>query len=378
MTVEKITEESIVEDILMVYSKIGKIPTQENYKLHGSFSINSILNKNSWNFWLKKIFGKVNFDVIGGGERKVSREDLLNNIKELIKLLGKVPTQEELSLGKYSKNAYRREFGKYSLALKELNLKTKVKFNLSKEEILEDLKRVYREIGKIPSYKEFNKLTNTVSATSASSKFGSWNDFLYEAGLESTWVSSVSKEDVIKALNLWFEKNNRDISCLEYWAIRKAKELGNFPYCNVTISKKFEKKPWADIMKECGFDYDTVDQFIKRGRFQGYDGRTYLSSIEKQVGDYLNKLKKERRIDDYEYEKKVCDDRNWTCDFVIEDNNADKIWVEIDGMLNNRKDPYNSDENEKIEYYKNNNFNYFVISYRTPDIKKAICDLLGE
>lgn len=378
MTTEKITNELIEEDILKVYRQIGKIPTQENYKMYGLYSLSSVLNKNPWNIWLNKIFGKVNFDVGGVSEKKISKEDLLQNLKDLIELLGKTPTQEELKLGKYSKNAYRREFGNYSSALKELNLKPKVNFNLTNDEILEDLRRVNKELGRVPSYNEFSKLNNSVSATSASKKFGSWNGFLAAAGLNSTWVPLVSKKDVIDALSDWFDKNNKDVACLEYWAIRKAKERGDFPYCNLTISKNFEKKPWAEIMKECGYDYETVDQFIKRGRFQGFDGRTYLSSIEKQVGDCLLDLKKRGEINDYEYEKKVCAERNWTCDFVIENNNADYIWLEIDGMLNNRKNPYLSEENEKIEYYKENNFNYFILTYRTPDIKKAIKELVGE
>ena len=198
------------------------------------------------------------------------------------------------------------------------------------------------------------------------------------ANIPIVYSSSVSKEDVIEALRAWMEKNNDDISCLEYWAIRKAKELGNFPYCNATIYSKFDNKPCEDIMKECGYNYESVNQFFKRGRFSGFDGRTYLSSIEKQVGDFLFELKKEGKITDYEYEKNVCEDRAWTCDFyVIKDSG--NLWLEIDGMSASRKDPYNSGENEKIEYYKDNGFDYFVITYKLADIFKALKEkLLGE
>ena len=46
-------------------------------------------------------------------------------------------------------------------------------------------------------------------------------------------------------------------------------------------------------------------------------------------------------------------------------------------MSASRKDPYNSGDNEKIEYYKNNSFDYFVITYKLADIFKALRDKLG-
>lgn len=309
---------------------------------------------------------------------KISNKDLIDNLKELIEKLGRTPKQRELNLGKYSSNAYKRAFGTYSNALKEIGLLPKIQFGLTDQDIINDVLRISKELGTIPRCEDFDKYSKTLCSGAIINRFKTWNNILQLAGLQIENKRNVLKEDVIKALRDWYAFNNNDISCLEYWSLRKAKKRGEFLYSTQTISSKFDNKSWEDIMKECGFDYETVDQFIKRGCFLGYDGRTYLSSIEKQVGDLLNNLKKEGRINDYEYEKKVCGDRNWTCDFVIEDNNADKIWLEIDGMLNNRKDPYISDENEKIEYYKSKNFNYFIISYRTPDIKKAICELIGE
>lgn len=377
MPTEKITDEQIKKDILKVKEKIGKIPTQDNYKEYGLFSINSILNRKPWNAWLKEIFGIINIAVSGSNGMKVSNDELINNLRELYEKLGRVPKQEELKLGKYSKNAYKRAFGNYSSALKELGLKANVQFNLTDEEILNDIIRISDDIGETPSVDEFNELSKTITAHSVCNRFGTWNNAIKKAGLSISHNQKVSKEEVVEALQSWFKENNNDIGCLEYWALRKARSLNKFPYSTNTISEKFDHKAWDEIMKECGYDYETINQFFKRGCFNGFDGKVYLSSIEKQVGDLLFDLKKDGKIKDYEYEKKVCEDRDWTCDFyIIKNNNV--LWLEVDGMSNSRKDPYNSGENEKIEYYKTNNMNYFIITYRLSDIKKTVIDLIGE
>ena len=377
MVMNKIEDSEILKDILKVKEKIGKIPTQDNYKLYGSFSINSLLNRKPWNSWLKEIFGAINVEYSVGNGMKVSNEDLLDNLRDLISKLGRVPKQEELKLGKYSKNAYKRAFGNYSSALKEIGKVANVQFNLSDEDILNDIIRIKNELQIVPCIESFNEFSKTVTSATVINRFGSWNAAIKKAGFEIVSNRNIPKEDVIEALRAWVEKNDNDISYLEYWAIRKANSLGKFPYSPNTISDKFDNKSWEDIMKECGYDYKSVNQFFKRGCFNGFDGRTYLSSIEKQVGDFLFNLKKEGEIIDYEYEKKVCEDRAWTCDFyVIKDSG--NLWLEIDGMLASRKDPYGSGKNEKIEYYKNNSFDYFVITYKLADIFKALKEKLGE
>ena len=63
MAKNKITDEQIMEDILKVKEKAGKIPTQDSYKKYGSFSINSILNRKPWNAWLKELFGTTNVSL---------------------------------------------------------------------------------------------------------------------------------------------------------------------------------------------------------------------------------------------------------------------------------------------------------------------------
>jgi len=309
--------------------------------------------------------------------RKITDEELIENLKELCKKLGRTPNKEDFKFGKYSQNAYRRAFGNLTNSFISAGLQPNQKRLLSDQEILDDIKRIHDELGRTPEAKEFNELSNTVSSKTVINKFGTWNNALNTIKLPLNKIQKVSKEEVKQSLQNWYDKNNQDARCLEYWTLRKARGRDEFPYSTNTILRKSDQPSWESAMREYGFeDYETVNQFVKRGFFQGYDGNTYLSSIEKQVGDYLYILKNQEKIINYHYEFPVCADRGWTCDFKLELSNNVELWLEIDGMLGNRSVPYGSGKNDKIEYYRTNGINYYIITYRDRNICSKISSLV--
>jgi len=374
----KYSDDDIKDDIRKVKEVIKKIPTQKEYSLYGKISLSLILGRKPWNSWLVELFSNTNHKITNGNGNglKVSNKELLDNLKYLHDLFGRAPRQSELEFGKYGRAAYSRAFGSFSNALKKIGLTAKIQCGLTNEQLIDDLIRIYNEIGRTPSFEEFDKLSKTVSNVTMANRFGTWNKAVSAAGIPIVHNQKVSKEEVVEAIHKWVKDNDDDICCLEYYKLRKAGGSGKFPYAVNTISNKFDNISWEDIMKECGYDYETTNQFFKRGYFKGCDDITYLSSIEKQMGDFLFELKTQNRIKDYEYERYVCDEKTWTCDFVIKQNDGVELWLEVDGMKNARKNPYNSGENEKIEYYKNNNFNYFIVTIDMNDIKKTLFNKL--
>jgi len=305
---------------------------------------------------------------------KISDDDLINNLISLKYSLGRTPKKEDLSLkngSKYSINAYKRAFGSLEIALLSSGMKPNQVRNKSKKNIIDDLINVYNKIGKTPSQEEYFTYSN-IRYTSLTIKkiFGSWTKLLLEAEIPVINAKNIDKQDIINALKKWYRENN-NIRCLEYWSIRKAKENGKFPYSCNTIKKKFDNILWEDIMKKIDKNYKTKDIFYGRHIHKGNDGNKYLSSIEKKTGDILFDLKNKGLIKNYEYEKRVCNNRSWTCDFY-----TDGIWIEVDGMKNSRKYPY--DNNEKIKYYNDNKFNYIIISYRDTNIRDTIIKNLNN
>jgi len=118
-------------------------------------------------------------------------------------------------------------------------------------------------------------------------------------------------------------------------------------------------------------------RLLKKYCYIGKDNNIYVSLLELKTGNHLFYLVNNNKIKDYEYEAKVCKEKSWTCDFLIFCNSGNKVWLEIDGMRKNRKYPYLLGENNKIEYYKINNFDYAILSYNNRDLIKSINSLLG-
>lgn len=359
----KIPDEELIEDLKRIGELLRKTPTQGEYSIHGKYSTTTFTNRRPWNKWLIEMFGEINRKINWRNGKKISKKGLMENLLDIYKKIGSVPQKEDLKHGKYGPSGYNRVFGNLANALLAVGLKPHQRRGLTDEELISDLQRVYELLGHTPSIEEFTKYTQTVSWVIVYDRFGSWTKALLAANIPIEKAGKVSKQDVINALNIWYEQNNKDTSCLEYWIIRKAKARREFPYSCETVSYKFNKIPWENIMKTIDSNYKTTNQFVKRGFFPGKDGNTYLSSIERHSANLLYLMKNNNKIKDYEYEAKVCDERNWTCDFKITLNNGDFLWLEIDGMRNNRSNPYASGENEKIKYYRKNNYNFGIISY---------------
>jgi hypothetical protein len=365
---KKITYKELVKDLKRVGEIIGRAPIIEEYRKYGKYDVSTYFHIKKWKIWIKEIF---NDNVKKDSQPKISDENLINNLKELKEKLNRVPRKDDLIKGRYSATAYRRAFGNFAKSLQAAGLIPNQIHGVSKEEMIKELQTLYNNLGHTPSVKEFSKVINLCSYVTLIHKFGSWTRALLEANIPIEKANKVSKEDIIDALNKWYNYNNEDVRCLEYWKIRKGRRERIFPFSPETIRHKFAPLKWEKIMQKCGYDYKTIDQFCKRAVFIGKDGNEYLSAIEKQVGDILYKINVE-----YKYETIVCKEREWTCDFRI--NVDDKyLWVEVDGMLSNRKDPYFG-QNEKIKYYKDNKFDYIIISYRDINIEKTLVSKILE
>jgi len=291
----------------------------------------------------------------------------------LFVLLGRVPQKSDLIVSnnsKYGSSSYNRAFGNIANALIAAGFKPNQQRGLKSEDFINDLKKVYNLLGYTPSIEEFSQHSSTVSWVTIYNHFGSWTKALIAAGIPVVKANKVDGQFVLDELKKWYAKNNCNVNCLSYWSLRKAKARGDFPFSCSTIHKHFSNMSWQDIMRQIDYLYETTDHFIEKKHYIGNDQAKYLSLLELEVANYLFEAKNKNIIINYEYEVRVCKERLWTCDFVVTTNDG-KIWIELDGMRNNRKDPYKR-HNEKIEFYKNNNFNYKIFSYNNRDIIKNL------
>lgn len=329
----------------------------------------------SWESLMRQVASDYIVKKGSPSKRKISNEDLIENMKDMYTKLGRVPQKEDLKLdngSKYSQNAYKRAFGSIAASIIAADLKPHQVRGVSKEDFIKDLQNIYKKLGYTPTQEEYQKESIIgYGFTAIKTRFGSWNNALIEAGIPVVYLNKVDKFFIIDELKKWYIKNNCKSSCLSYFSILKAKKNREFPFGPNAIKSNFDGMPWEDIMKKIDPSYNIKSRFCNYNSYIGDDKNYYKSLLELDVANYLFSLKIKNKIKNYEYEYLVCDDKMWTCDFVIDLNDGRQGWLEVDGMRANRKQPYKNG-NEKIKYYEDNNINYKIVSYNNRNIRKSI------
>ena len=305
---------------------------------------------------------------------KISDKDLLDELARLTKELGRTPRREDVdAYGKFSANSYKRAFGIFSNALMEVGEKPNQLRNQTKENVVSEIRRVYKELGRIPTAKEFTKFASMTFQTLRNiCGDRSWHSLLKEAGISDEEMVGLAKHGVSN------EELKEEIIRFKnflgrYPTYKEMKQEGKYS-CN-TYENRFGS--WSKAFIALGFtDYVSQSVFKNQIHVIGKDSTVYRSNFEARIGDLLLKLKEEVKIKGYEYERKVCPGKSWTCDFVIMKLDNTELWIEADGMMDNRKDPYD-EKNEKIAYYKQHNISYVIFDYRVKFLESEFLKTIG-
>jgi len=345
-----ITNEQLSDELKKLSIKLGRTPSQ-NDMINGTDITKRL-------YLYRQRFGSIQIAQekggldknIGGLESKYNDGDLLEEILRIKKDIGHTPIQDELiKYGKYPPGAYKRHFGTYNKALEKLNIRHNTKYGQTIDQIKNDIIRIASLLGRAPTAREFTEHSYTVSWVTAANKITnthSWNNTLKLCGLKVVYNKNLTdqelKDEVIRLqLQIGRVPGYHDMS-----------NFGNY----AAESYAYKYGTYVKALKVLGFDYIPSSQFHNQTHTTGLDGQLYKSQFEANISNILyNKQIK------YEYEKLVCAERQWTCDFYLSPQN---IWLEADGMGSKRLDPYNK-SNEKIEFYKNNNYNFHIIKYKS-------------
>ncbi len=304
---------------------------------------------------------------------KITDEELLDEMKIIIEKLGRVPKQRELKEhSKYSCNAYKRAFGGINAAIKKLGARPFMD-KISKDETIERIKLAFKKNPNISTYEELHKITNiTYAALRYRFNYIPLHNVLKECNIPPNIVGKFNKQNItnnelkLEILRLKEKYNGRYPT---YYDIIRDGNFSTGTYLNRFGS-------WLKTMKFFEFD-DYVNQSIFKNQTytKAKDSHLYKSKFEANIADILYDAKYKNLIKSYEYERKICNNRAWSCDFVAEKLNGDLLFIEVDGMMGNRKVPYSGINNEKINYYKANNLNLHIIDYYVKNIEDYIISL---
>ena len=96
-------------------------------------------------------------------ERNISKEKLLDDLKRVAKLINQETVTASIysQKGRFGVNTFRRRFGTWNNALAASGLKVILTLNNKEEALLENLSNVWQRLGKQPTGKELDRAKNT-------------------------------------------------------------------------------------------------------------------------------------------------------------------------------------------------------------------------
>lgn len=363
-----VSDTTLLDELKSLAQKLGKVPSRSDMTKGTAMTKRLYLYGRRFG-GLTQACEKAGLVAHKGGKyAKYTDEELLEHIKYLKSKLGRTPTQADLNAdGKYAAGAYKRHFGTYNNALKKLGIRHNMKHNVSEQDIINDVISAAKHLGRSPTSREFDSLSETVCWQRATTKTGNklnWNALLKKCGLKVLNNRNIPDQDLKDEIERLRTQINRIPGYYDML------QLGC--YSPETYAMKFGS--YVKALEHFGYDYTPTSQWHNQTHTRGKDGTLYKSKFEANIADALYGLKANGKIQSYEYEKPVCADRKWTCDFYLV-KDKEEIWLEADGLGDNREDPYDIN-NDKIDYYNNNSYKYIIIPYKKIDLMKYIENII--
>jgi hypothetical protein len=180
---EKVSKDNLVEELQRLGDELGKQPTLHEMNEHGEYWGSTY--KNHFDSWAAAIEA-AGFDpsVVS---QPIERDALRAELDRLGEELGKRPTMKEMAEhGEYDPTTYRRTFGSWLDALREVGYDPDPKLSdagtpkLEKEILIEDLRELADDLEKQPSQRDMNEHGDH-SHTTYVRHFGSWTEAIEEA-----------------------------------------------------------------------------------------------------------------------------------------------------------------------------------------------------
>lgn len=110
--------------------------------------------------------------------KKVSKDDLINDVKRVFKETQNTTRENYLKYGKYSRAPIKRLFGGWNDLLKELDVPINMHKKLDKEEILKEMRDLLKKHGKLTA--EIQRKESTYSQIAIDHVFGSFTNLCKE------------------------------------------------------------------------------------------------------------------------------------------------------------------------------------------------------
>lgn len=173
----------------------------------------------------------------------IERADLLKEIQRLAEKLGSPPTARDMNeQGEYSTKPYYREFESWNGALQEVDLKTNHNYNLTRDDLIEELTSLADDLGYTPVREDMNQF-GRYSANPYYRIFDSWNEALRAAGFEIHHHRDATREELLEEI---YRLSTRDKPPGRIQMSRDGKYSPQYYYT--------EFDSWTNAVREAGFE----------------------------------------------------------------------------------------------------------------------------
>jgi len=171
-----------------------------------------------------------------------SDQDLIEDLNRVVENIGRSPTYDDYDEhGKHSPRTVEKHFGTWNEAKEAAGLQKIKRMDIPTDELLADLDRVASIVGAAPiieDYKEWGKF----AFTTYKNRFGYWNEAVRAAGYTPQNLHNIPEEDLLNDLNRVAKIVGSAPTQREY------NELGK--YAHGTFSNHFEV--WTNAHRKIG------------------------------------------------------------------------------------------------------------------------------
>ncbi|WP_434576979.1 homing endonuclease associated repeat-containing protein [Thermoanaerobacterium thermosaccharolyticum] len=191
------------------YKTNGRSPYESEFiKLFGDFT----LFTRRWGTWSNTL--KAAKVPVRASFKSLSDDEMLDRLIEVCKTLGRVPKRLEFSkYGLPSPTTYIEHFGMSAANLLKKHgyiFIYSFRKNMSEQQLIDELKEIVRLLGHVPSISEIDRLAkNSIYSSSFIYRkfFGSWNNALKKAGFEpnSEALKGLSDEEIMNIAKKIYE-----------------------------------------------------------------------------------------------------------------------------------------------------------------------------
>jgi hypothetical protein len=161
-----------------VAARLGKTPTVVDFHEDPETDVHPEAYTDAFGDW-ESALDAAGLDPDEMGSKQITDHELLAELQRLYTQLGRSPSQQDMeAYGAYSDTSYKNRFGSWNNALQEAMLDTNAQFNeISENELLAELERLADELCRVPVPEEMDEL-GEYGVVTYHRRFGSWRQAL--------------------------------------------------------------------------------------------------------------------------------------------------------------------------------------------------------